>query len=79
MENPTLKKVGKDLVKKCDGLPLAAQALGGLLRGNFDVKYWNHLLKSEIWELSDDKIKRIFCNQKEKRLQKKLVMNILMN
>ncbi|QHO05019.1 Putative disease resistance RPP13-like protein [Arachis hypogaea] len=57
MENPTLKKVGKDLVKKCDGLPLAAQALGGLLRGNFDVKYWNHLLKSEIWELSDDKIK----------------------
>ncbi|KAL4277353.1 hypothetical protein AHAS_Ahas20G0298700 [Arachis hypogaea] len=57
MENPTLKKVGKDLVKKCDGLPLAAQALGGLLRGNSDIKYWNHLLKSEIWELSDDKIK----------------------
>ncbi|XP_057739019.1 putative disease resistance RPP13-like protein 1 [Arachis stenosperma] len=57
MENPTLKKVGRDLVKKCDGLPLAAQALGGLLRGNSDIKYWNHLLKSEIWELSDDKIK----------------------
>ncbi|KAL4350837.1 putative disease resistance RPP13-like protein 1 [Arachis hypogaea] len=57
MENPTLRKVGKDLVKKCDRLPLAAQALGGLLRGNSDVKYWNHLLKSEIWELSDDKIK----------------------
>ncbi|KAL4350836.1 hypothetical protein AHAS_Ahas10G0181800 [Arachis hypogaea] len=59
MENPTLKKVGKDLVKKCDGLPLAAQALGGLLRGNSDIKYWNYLLKSEIWELSDDKIKVI--------------------
>ncbi|XP_057736854.1 putative disease resistance RPP13-like protein 1 [Arachis stenosperma] len=57
MENSTLKKVGRDLVKKCDGLPLAAQALGGLLRGNSDIKYWNHLLKSEIWELSDDKIK----------------------
>ncbi|QHO04969.1 putative disease resistance RPP13-like protein 1 [Arachis hypogaea] len=57
MENPTLKKVGRDLVKKCDGLPLAAQSLGGLLRGNSDIKYWNHLLKSEIWELSDDKIK----------------------
>ncbi|XP_025680919.1 putative disease resistance RPP13-like protein 1 [Arachis hypogaea] len=57
MENPTLNKFGKDLVKKCDGLPLAAQALGGLLRGNSDIKYWNHLLKSEIWELSDDKIK----------------------
>ncbi|XP_015946896.2 putative disease resistance RPP13-like protein 1 [Arachis duranensis] len=57
MENSTLKKVGRDLVKKCDGLPLAAQSLGGLLRGNSDSKYWNHLLKSEIWEHFDDKIK----------------------
>nr|XP_029149390.1 putative disease resistance RPP13-like protein 1 [Arachis hypogaea] len=57
MENPTLKKVGKDIVKKCDGLPLAAQALGGLLRGNFDVEYWNHILKSEVWKFSNDKIK----------------------
>ncbi|MED6208759.1 hypothetical protein PIB30_048316 [Stylosanthes scabra] len=59
MENPTLIKIGKDIIKKCDGLPLAAQALGGLLRGNSDVKYWNHLLKSEIWGLSDDGIKGI--------------------
>ncbi|MED6208591.1 hypothetical protein PIB30_046715 [Stylosanthes scabra] len=56
MDNPTLEKVGRDIVKKCDGLPLAAQALGGLLRGNSDVMHWNHLLKSEIWELSDDRI-----------------------
>ncbi|KAL4338866.1 hypothetical protein AHAS_Ahas12G0253000 [Arachis hypogaea] len=57
IENPTLKKVGKDIVKKCDGLPLAAQALGGLLRGNSDVEYWNHILKSEVWKFSNDKIK----------------------
>ncbi|MED6224430.1 hypothetical protein PIB30_083922 [Stylosanthes scabra] len=56
MENPTLEKIGRDIVKKCCGLPLAAQALGGLVRGNSDVKYWNHLLKSEIWELSDNRI-----------------------
>ncbi|XP_020972300.1 putative disease resistance RPP13-like protein 1 isoform X5 [Arachis ipaensis] len=54
-ENPTLEKIGRDMVKRCDGLPLAAQALGGLLRGNSDIRSWNHLLKSEIWELSDDK------------------------
>ncbi|MED6185464.1 hypothetical protein PIB30_057297 [Stylosanthes scabra] len=59
MEYPTLVKIGKDITKKCDGLPLAAQALGGILRGNSDVKYWNHLLKSEIWGLSDDGIKGI--------------------
>ncbi|XP_016184664.1 putative disease resistance RPP13-like protein 1 [Arachis ipaensis] len=57
MKNPTLQKVGKDIVKKCDGLPLAAQALGGLLRGNSEVKSWNHILKNEIWKSSNDKIK----------------------
>ncbi|KAL4298899.1 hypothetical protein AHAS_Ahas17G0047000 [Arachis hypogaea] len=57
MMNPTLEKVGKDIVKKCDGLPLAVQALGGLLRGNSEVKSWNHILKNEIWKSSNDKIK----------------------
>ncbi|XP_072066335.1 putative disease resistance RPP13-like protein 1 isoform X1 [Arachis hypogaea] len=57
MQNTTLGKVGRNIVKKCNGLPLAAQALGSLLRGNSDVKYWNHILKSEIWEFSDDRIK----------------------
>ncbi|XP_057743300.1 putative disease resistance RPP13-like protein 1 [Arachis stenosperma] len=56
MENPTLEEIGRDIVKKCDGLPLAAQTLGGILRGNSDIRYWNHLLKSEIWELSNDRI-----------------------
>ncbi|RYR71464.1 hypothetical protein Ahy_A02g005727 [Arachis hypogaea] len=56
VDNPTLEKIGRDIVKKCDGLPLAAQALGGILRGNSDIRNWNHLLKSEIWELSNDRI-----------------------
>ncbi|MED6162744.1 hypothetical protein PIB30_073469 [Stylosanthes scabra] len=55
--NPTLEKVGKDIIKKCGRLPLAVQALGGLLRGNSNVMYWNQILKSEIWEFSHDKIK----------------------
>ncbi|MED6184471.1 hypothetical protein PIB30_047731 [Stylosanthes scabra] len=59
IQNPTLEKVGRDIVKKCNGLPLAAQALGGLLRGNSHVKDWNHVLKSEIWGSSDDRIKVI--------------------
>ncbi|XP_025634805.1 putative disease resistance RPP13-like protein 1 [Arachis hypogaea] len=56
VENSTLEKIGRDIVKKCDGLLLAAQALGSLLCGNSDVKYWNRILKSEIWEFSDDEM-----------------------
>ncbi|MED6182133.1 hypothetical protein PIB30_025850 [Stylosanthes scabra] len=55
--NSTLEKVGKDIIKKCGRLPLAVRALGGILGGNSDVTYWNQILKSEIWELSHDKIK----------------------
>ncbi|MED6156144.1 hypothetical protein PIB30_011874 [Stylosanthes scabra] len=55
--NSTLEKVGKDIIKKCGRLPLAVQALGGLLRGNSDVTHWNQILESEIWEFSHDRIK----------------------
>ncbi|XP_050877702.1 putative disease resistance RPP13-like protein 1 isoform X6 [Lathyrus oleraceus] len=45
-----LQKTGKEIVKKCKGLPLAAQSLGGLLRRKRDIGDWNNILKSNIWE-----------------------------
>ncbi|MED6132147.1 hypothetical protein PIB30_016569 [Stylosanthes scabra] len=50
----SLEKVGKEIVKKCKGLPLVAQTLGGLLRTKDTVKEWNDVLKSEIWEFSQE-------------------------
>ncbi|KAI8534111.1 hypothetical protein RHMOL_Rhmol10G0063100 [Rhododendron molle] len=53
--HPNLEKIGKEIVKKCKGLPLAAKTLGGLLRSQRDAKDWNNVLESAVWELSDEK------------------------
>ncbi|CAN6692997.1 unnamed protein product [Malus baccata var. baccata] len=52
--HPTLEEIGKKIARKCNGLPLAAETLGGLLRGQRDFKEWNKLLNSRLWELPDD-------------------------
>ncbi|KAG5071052.1 hypothetical protein AAZX31_03G034300 [Glycine max] len=54
-----LEKIGKEIVKKCNGLPLAAQSLGGMLRRKHDIRDWNNILNSDIWELSESECKVI--------------------
>ncbi|KAM3693508.1 hypothetical protein ACJW31_08G172700 [Castanea mollissima] len=51
---PELERIGKEIVKRCDGLPLAAKALGCLLHSKLDEEEWNKILKSEIWSLPND-------------------------
>ncbi|KAK2636960.1 hypothetical protein Ddye_031752 [Dipteronia dyeriana] len=48
---PDLESTGKEIAKKCKGLPLAAKALGGLLSSKSDTDEWHHILNSEVWEL----------------------------
>ncbi|KRH65421.1 hypothetical protein GLYMA_03G034800v4 [Glycine max] len=55
----TLEKIGKEIVKKCNGLPLAAQSLGGMLRRKHDIGDWYNILNSDIWELSESECKVI--------------------
>ncbi|XP_022748113.1 LOW QUALITY PROTEIN: putative disease resistance RPP13-like protein 1 [Durio zibethinus] len=51
--HPNLKEVAEKIVRKCNGLPLAAKTLGGLARTDIDLDAWEKILESEIWKLSD--------------------------
>ncbi|CAL5382497.1 unnamed protein product [Camellia sinensis] len=52
--NPNLVSIGKKIVAKCKGLPLAAKTLSGLLRCKEQDEEWVDLLCSKIWDLSHE-------------------------
>nr|XP_010905091.1 putative disease resistance protein RGA3 [Elaeis guineensis] len=47
-----LDKIGKEIVKKCNGLPLAAIAMGHRLSKVTDWSKWESILQNERWEFS---------------------------
>ncbi|XP_017180948.2 putative disease resistance protein At3g14460 [Malus domestica] len=53
--HPDLEEIGKEIARKCNGLPLAAKALGGLLGCSVDYKEWSHILNNNLWEILHDK------------------------
>ena len=53
-EREELVAIGKAIVKKCGELPLAAQALGGLMRSRNGEKEWVEIKESKLWSLSDE-------------------------
>ncbi|KAB1211944.1 putative disease resistance RPP13-like protein 1 [Morella rubra] len=54
--HPELEAIGREIVKKCNGLPLAAKAIGSLLWSKLDINEWDKILKSELWDLQTDVI-----------------------
>jgi hypothetical protein len=50
-ERPELVEIGKEIVKKCGGMPLAAQALGGLMHSRSGENEWLEIKKDKLWAL----------------------------
>ncbi|KAJ0961210.1 hypothetical protein J5N97_000804 [Dioscorea zingiberensis] len=49
-ETPYLVGIGKQIVQKCAGLPLAVKAIGGVLRYETEESRWGDILDSPIWD-----------------------------
>ncbi|TVU46335.1 hypothetical protein EJB05_05861, partial [Eragrostis curvula] len=45
------EEIGRKVVQKCGGLPLAIKAIGSALRFEENEEKWNDILESELWEL----------------------------
>ncbi|AES69664.1 putative P-loop containing nucleoside triphosphate hydrolase, leucine-rich repeat domain, L [Medicago truncatula] len=54
--NTTLEEIGREIARKCGGLPIAAKTIGGLLRSKVDITEWTSILNSNVWNLSNDNI-----------------------
>lgn len=52
--NQTLESIGKKIVKKCRGVPLAIRSLGGILQNKSEEREWVDVLQGEFWKLCED-------------------------
>ncbi|PON75866.1 NB-ARC domain, LRR domain containing protein [Parasponia andersonii] len=53
VKHPTLVPIGKQIVRKCGGLALAAKTLGSLMRFKRDTKEWMFVRDSELWNFDE--------------------------
>jgi NB-ARC domain/Rx N-terminal domain len=52
------EEIGRRIIKKCGGLPLAVKCIGGVLHYNRDKESWKEILDSELWE--SDELNPVF-------------------
>uniref|UniRef100_A0A0D3FUV4 NB-ARC domain-containing protein n=1 Tax=Oryza barthii TaxID=65489 RepID=A0A0D3FUV4_9ORYZ len=51
---PELERIGRAILPKLKGSPLAAKTLGRLLKSNLRIEHWEDILRSELWTLEQE-------------------------
>ena len=46
-------EIGRQIVYRCKGLPLAAKTLGGLMQSKTTTEDWDNILSNELWEIEE--------------------------
>ncbi|XXG85100.1 hypothetical protein AAC387_Pa11g0256 [Persea americana] len=49
--------IGKEIVRKCGGVPLAIKTLGGMLRNETSAREWQSVRDGELWKQTDDEVR----------------------
>ncbi|XP_027336059.1 putative disease resistance protein RGA1 [Abrus precatorius] len=52
--NQNLESMGKEIAKKCKGVPLAVKTLGGLLRRQNEESEWENVILGDVWKLCEE-------------------------
>ncbi|KAL7614969.1 hypothetical protein Lser_V15G05565 [Lactuca serriola] len=52
---PELEEIGRDIVRKCHGLPLLLNVIGGMLQNYSDPEKWLAIKNSKVWDLEDER------------------------
>lgn len=50
---PHLVDIGREIVKKCRGIPLVLRTLGSLLFSKYETYEWKYIRDNEIWNTQD--------------------------
>ncbi len=53
--HPEFEEIGRQILDRCKGSPLAAKVLGSLLRTERNLEKWEHVLSSKIWDILVEK------------------------
>ncbi|TXG47833.1 hypothetical protein EZV62_027127 [Acer yangbiense] len=52
--HPNLVALGKEIMKKCGGVPLAVKSLGSMMRYKSEENQWQSVVDSDLWNLPQD-------------------------